>query len=169
MKDIKISDKEMKALVKFWQRYMVARKAWEGKQVRQATAGEYVGMAEWQNYYETKQDCMRELQETFTDIKSFENDIWRQVVGLQPEGVIDVIIRHRIERELEKEQRKAEKAIMTGSMPVTKVTQKTTTRVGKPKRRTLFDTTSSGKKVKLTIVSGMGEEEGKDGRNNPKT
>lgn len=116
-----LSKTEIRALVRFWNRYMPARKHYEALLKACQQGGKQCGCSEWLAYQETKQDCFNELVLTINEIRY--TDFWRDVVMLHPEAVVDAIIRYRKLRTAEQEQRATEKAILAGQQQVKQQTK----------------------------------------------
>lgn len=84
---------EMKALVRFWERYLAARKAFYRDYQKVGH-----GYGDWQVYKETKEDAHRELVETLPIIKQMDWEFWRIVNEMRPVLLCDAIIRRKREK-----------------------------------------------------------------------
>lgn len=106
---MKLTKTEMNEMVKFWQRYMVARKTYEDFQRKQGNQLDY---AVWLDYIEAKMDAFKKLRLTIPEINY--TDFWRDVTGLRPEAVVDGILFYRRRQDALKKQRADEKSIIAG-------------------------------------------------------
>lgn len=105
----------MNALVRFWGRYMRARKAYERKMQEAREAGAPSGAGLWLAYTETKQDCFNELVLTIPEVRYYAaisgeagSGFWRDVQRLAPQACVDGILRYRREVAAAKEKAREE-------------------------------------------------------------